>query len=175
MTRLNSWRKSHLLASDALLTVAIVAAAIVACHLSGKDDDLLGLLKDNRAATYSSIASIAGSLLGFVITAVSIIAAFGGLPKFEILHRSPQYDAIFRVFFDSIYWLAATTVLSLVGLVVDSDKSPWLPLTIAAAFVFSITGARVWRCIWILQSLARILAKPIPETQPRPTEGTKKR
>ncbi len=171
MTRLNAWRKAHPLAGDTIATIVIVAAVAGIGRLRGQTDELLAVLNGSRSASYSAVASISGSLLGFVITSVSIIAAFGAMPKFEILRKSPQYAAIFGIFFDSIYWLASTTILALFGLVFDTDRAPMAILTCAALLVFSITAARVWRCVWILQKLAKVLAQPIPETQPFPQSG----
>ena len=51
------------------------------------------ILNGNRSAVYGVLASIFGSLLGFVITALSIIIGYSANEKFEILrHGSKPCD-----------------------------------------------------------------------------------
>lgn len=169
MKRINDWRKSHMLASDTIIVVILLASIALVVHLCGTTPTILETLNGNRPQTYSAVASIAGSLLGFVITAVSIIAAFAGMPRFSMLRNAAQFTAIFHVFFDAIYWLAAATTIALVALVFDTDKSPVASLSLMSLVIFGITTARVWRCVWILQRLSKILVKPLPESQETPT------
>jgi hypothetical protein len=169
---LKDWRESHLLLADVILSMAIVTIGLSVALANATADELLEVLNGSRSATYSAIASIAGSLLGFIITAVSIIAAFGASPKFDLLRKSSQYQAIFQVYFSTIHWLALTTGLALVGLLFDTDRIPQRYLTLAACLVVAITTFRVWGCVWILQKMTDIVVKPIEQTQPAVAGGS---
>lgn len=166
LKRLNSYRKANPLLSDFIAGSLVIGAALIAAVYYRSIPGSVSIIAGNRATFYATMASIAGSLLGFVITAVSIIAAFGSMPKFTLLRKTTQYAYIFTVYFNAIYWLAASTVLSIVGFVLDRETSPRRWLMMLAAYVFFITACRVWRCVWILQAMTKIVATPIAETQP---------
>src|SRR5207249_620650 len=87
-------------------------------------DAFVEALKGSRQQLYSTIASVAGSLLGFILTAVSIVLVLSPSPRFRILRESGQLERAYRVYFQAILWLAASTVLSFVALLLDTDRSP---------------------------------------------------
>ncbi len=54
------------------------------------------LLAQNRAAVYGTLASIFGSLLGFVITAASIVLGFSGSESLAVVRGSKHYPTLWR-------------------------------------------------------------------------------
>ena len=125
-------------------------------------DGLVSVLKGSHQAAYSALVSVSISLLGFVLTAVSIILIFGQAPQFDLLRRSGQYPAVFRIFFQAITWLALAAVWSFVGLLADTDTSPAIFVTYGTLFLALVVIARVCRCIWILRKIAAIATSTLP-------------
>jgi MFS family permease len=78
-----------------------------------------GALHATRHDLYVALATIFGALLGFIITAYSIIAS---LSQSEVLRNLNTEDrrTVFGVFTSSIYISGIAAVAALAGLVVDS-------------------------------------------------------
>lgn len=123
---------------------------------------------ENKGNLYSLIASIGGTLLGFVITGVSIIIAFSDSKKLRLLTKSDQYQQIFKIYFSTIKYLAVTTVLSVIGLVIQNSNSVSINRIVIAGswniivlytliLVVTISIFRFYRCMWILQNIVEII------------------
>lgn len=161
-----TWRKRHLLAADAALACIVVLGLVGLALWFYTPAEVAEILNGSRATVYSTLASIAGSMLGFVLTAVSIIMVFTGLPRFKMLRESAQHHHVFQVFFCSIYALAVGTIVALIGLVFDTDAYPRPVVSVLALMAFAVNLMWVYRCIWILHQMAAIAATPLRETQP---------
>lgn len=167
LNHLSQWRKKHLLLADAMLAWTAIGTVILFLWLQGASlSEQFSVLDGNRASAYGAIASICGSLLGFILTAVSVIAAFVQMPRFSILKQSGQYRYLFTVYFNTIWCLAAGTVLSLTGLIFDKDASPVVVITILNLFTLALVSIRLWRCIRLMSKMTLIAATPLGETQP---------
>lgn len=115
------------------------------------------VLQGNRAAVYGTLASIFGSLLGFAIAAVSIVLGFISSRKLETVRKSRYYPLLWRCFVSSIRWLGIATIASLVILVVDRDANPAFWAFYAMTTIVSVSSLRVFRAIWILESVIKIM------------------
>ncbi len=166
--KLKAWGEVHFLLADAILAASAAACAIGIVFYRDSSTDLARLLDGNRATAYGTIASIYASLLGFVLTAVSIVLLIGGLPRFKLLRQSKQYGAVFETFFHAVYVLAIGLIVATVGFVVDHDNGGKISLWLEAIsfLTFALVVVRVWRCVALLRALALIAAKPFGETQP---------
>src|SRR5262249_20667310 len=122
----------------------VVGRSTFACVISG-----------NRQAIYGSIASVAGSLLGFVITAVSVVLALAQERQMRVLRDSGRIHDVFDINFQAITWLGAATVWAFVGLVADTDKNPAFWATYVMMWLSILVFFRVIRCIWILKVITR--------------------
>ncbi len=162
------WRKRHVLLADAMIAIFAYVSVLGVIFSTSSPAEVGEVLRGSRGAMYGSLASIYGSLLGFVITAVSIVSVFGDLPRFHLLKDSGRLADIFTVFFSTITSLAIATVLSLTGMILDTDESPLAPLTFISVLVFSVVCVRMWRCIWIMKEMSAISVTPIGQTQNRP-------
>jgi len=67
-----AWERHFVRNEFALATVAALALAAWATWFGGAASTQ-GMLQDNRAALYGAVASIAGALLGFLITTVALL------------------------------------------------------------------------------------------------------
>lgn len=118
---------------------------------------ILDALKDKRTSFYGTIASIAGSLLGFIITGISIILAFATLPPLKRLRQSPYYKDIYSSYISSIRALAVLTIISVVGLLLDTDSGPNLVIVYILIGSVSLAILTLSRSIWILESFISII------------------
>ena len=121
------------------------------------------LLKDNKGNVYRTCATIAASLLGFSMTATSIIFGLSSHERLELLRGSPHYPALWSTLIQTMMSLAGLTVVTVVSLLVDKDSSPvTLPVSwlfIPFFFFVGLSSVRLLRTIWILDRLTRIISR----------------
>ncbi len=113
----------------------------------------------SREVLYGALAALFGSLLGFAITAVSIILGYAANEKLEIVRESKHYVALWNTFNSAIRVLAMSTVFALVGLVADKDQSPINLLLYFNLFLVLLSFFRIARCVWILEYVIAIVSK----------------
>jgi hypothetical protein len=151
-----SFYRKHFIAIE--LAISILAAAVLVLVIEQllARNMPIGTLTGNRQALYTALASAGGSLLGFILTSVSIVVVFGQLRIFDLIRSAGQYEELFRVYFHGIGALAAATLWALAGLVVDTDRSPQPLFTYLMIWLVLLSALRVWRCVWLLQYIVRI-------------------
>lgn len=125
------------------------------------------VLKDNRSSVYSALASVFGALLGFVLTAVSVVFGFSSMPRFKLLRESPHYRTLYNVYLNTTWILALATVMSLVALVIDRDVRPHLVIMYAVFLLGSVATVRIARCVWALERMILIITEQRRETPAR--------
>ena len=62
---------------------------------------------------YAAITGLAGTLLGFAITSLSVLLGVFKSPEFSLLRKQPDYDSVFADCRHAIALLAITTLLAL--------------------------------------------------------------
>lgn len=117
-------------------------------------------LKGNRAAIYGTLASICGSLLGFTITAVSIILGYSTHERMEIVRNSGHYKTFWKIFTSAIRALGLATLVALSALVVDRDASPVRGLLYVTVWAAALAIFRLARCIWAFEKVILIVSAP---------------
>lgn len=115
MNRLLQFWRRHFLWVEFALAVMIGVTAAYWIHYRNGAVVSDRLLAQNRAAVYGTLASIFGSLLGFVITAASIVLGFSGSESLAVVRGSKHYPTLWPVFTASIRALAFATVTSVVA------------------------------------------------------------
>lgn len=163
---LKAWREKHLLLADTILTLSVIAGFTAVSIYGGFTEDLSHALDERRSALYTTIAAITGSLLGFVLTAISIIAAFLQLPRFTQLRKSRALPDLFKIYFRTAQVLAMTTIWSIFGLIVDTDASQLWCVTLTTASLAALAITFIYRCIWVLERVVDIAVQPLDDTQP---------
>jgi hypothetical protein len=149
---LQFWRR-HFLWVEFALAVLIGVAAGYWIHYRNGAGVADRLLAQNRAAVYGTLASIFGSLLGFVITAASIVLGFSGSESLAVVRGSKHYPTLWRVFTASIRALAFATVTSVIALVIDRDGQPNRTILCLLLFAVILAALRVSRCVWVIEQI----------------------
>ena len=156
MKRLAAFWNWHFLLLEGLAGGAVLVVFAIWARWLGGAIIILDALKGNRSAIYSALASISGSLLGFVITAASIVIMAAGSDRLNVVRNSPHYGTLWRVFLQTMWSLACATVAALIALVIDRDSSPsWF------AFYLCVAGAifsalRMYRCLWVMAKIIHL-------------------
>ncbi len=117
------------------------------------------IFSESREVMYGTLAALFGSLLGFAITAVSIILGYAANEKLDIVRKSAHYATLWHTFNSAIRILAVSTVIALVGLVVDKDKNPINIILYTNLFFVLLSFFRIARCVWILDYVVAIVSK----------------
>jgi len=151
------WRK-HFLRAELVLAV-VLTAALVAWSERGGAQVLDTVLPQDRGAFYGAIAAVFGSLLGFAITAASVVVALSGSDGLRPVRESPYYRDLWDVFVSAMQVLGIATVVSLGALLLDRGPALNYLVLYAVAFVTLLSTLRVARCIWVMENIIRIVAR----------------
>lgn len=136
----------------AAIVATVVLVALDQCLW--KSHGLATALHEKRTEVYSALATIFGALLGFVITAYSIVVS---LNESEVLRRLRQRgtaSGILSVFTRSVYVIGSATVVGLLSIFLDSDKNSdnrWLEYFV---FLMSVwAGLAVLAVVFLIEEL----------------------
>jgi hypothetical protein len=121
------------------------------------------LLKDNRAVLFGTTASILGSLLGFVITATSIVLGFSTSDRLAVVRESAEYPMLWKTFSATIWALAFGTIAALTCLLFDRESAPVPWLTVLLVFAVLLSLLRIGRTIWVLEHIIALVTRPPPK------------
>ena len=161
------WEK-HFLGMEALVAVVLAVAFGAWFAFCGGTSFIDEFIHENRTDIYTTTAGIAGTLLGFSITAVSLILTFISSERLTILRESPAYPVLWKTFFQTIGVLGLLTITSLACLTVDKDGAPAVWFAIPLSFYFFsmiLSVLRFYRVVWILKRIIDILTKPKPKRE----------
>lgn len=104
---------------------------------------------------YPIIAQISGTLLGFVITAVSIIISLLDKPIFKEFRTKRPASYLYKVYFSSIIWLGINTVMSVVSIFISGYYGQFLFFIVV--YGSTVASLRIYRTIWILSNIVEIV------------------
>ncbi len=155
----NWWRKNFLLVE---LFIALLATAglLLWCVRGSGLQELEKLVHGNRGQIYGTLASICGSLLGFVIATLSVVLGFNTSRRLDVLRKSTYYKQLWSVFTSAIRVLAFTTCAWLLALFVDRDSSPNLFILVLCFGATFLAVLRLGRAVWVLERIVEILTAP---------------
>jgi hypothetical protein len=155
---LKLWKR-HFLHFEFALAVVLTICFAVWGYSYGGFSLVEEILSQNRSDVYGAIATIYGSLLGFVIVAVSVVANYSTASGMRIVRESKQYRTLWNVFLATIRTLGLATFVALVALVLDRNSDPARPVMVLVAFVTLLSIARVARSVWVLENVISIVVK----------------
>lgn len=157
MKILPGWWRAHFLGVELSLVLLLTFCFVFWYLRLNGYDDLKPFLEGNRTAIYSTLATIFGSLLGFVITATSIIIGFSASEKLAVVKGSKHYKTLWKVFSSTIKALSFAVVMAFLSLILDRDTKPCSILLFFTFFALFFALARLWRTIWVLESIIEII------------------
>ncbi|HMQ17002.1 MAG TPA: hypothetical protein PKC49_13615, partial [Phycisphaerae bacterium] len=112
------------LGCELITALVLFAAFVVWAEYYNGYADIADILKDRRSAIYGTLAAIFGSLLGFAITAESIVLGLSGHERLDIVRKSKHYPTLWRVFTATIRALAFAAVAPLFSLFPHRGEPP---------------------------------------------------
>jgi len=134
------------------LLIVLVLDIILWITLSSCKVDINNCITEATAISlFSSLIGTWGALLGFIITALSILLGIKENEFIKALKETDHYKNICYLYLDTSIWLGAATIFSIVGLLLVKSL---LPTTIIGSFLFPACITRIGRC---LQMLSRII------------------
>jgi hypothetical protein len=98
MKAIRLWYERNFMCVEFLLALVMGLAFFAATRFHTVQNKIEAVLSGSHQTLYATIASIGGSLLGFILTAVSVVVVFGQLPKLKTLRASPHYASVFHIF-----------------------------------------------------------------------------
>jgi len=142
-----------------LLGAAVVSGVFIfidRVHLVDGHSLLTHVSTGDRSALYSSISASSAALLGFAITATSILLVLGAGPRMEWLRWQEEFQQTRVVFMGAIYALALATAVYTALIVIDTGKVGAWFLEASAAGVIAFVIMRFAWVLWLLDRLLRI-------------------
>lgn len=109
-----------------------------------------------RISLYTSLAATSGVLLGFALTAVTVLLALGPGRGLDLLRSQPEFSYTRKVLMGAIYYFAYATIIATALILVDEKHSPVLWLESLAVFVYTMAALRLWSLVWLLDRLLRL-------------------
>lgn len=164
MKILPNWWCEKFLIIELLVVLLLTVCFVFWYYQLNGSNELKPFLDGNRTAIYSTLATIFGSILGFVITATSIIIGFSASEKLSIVKNSKHYKTLWKVFSSTIRALSFAVVIAFLSLILDRDNRPCSILLFFMFFTLFFSLVRIWRTIWVLENIIEIIttnSKPI--------------
>jgi hypothetical protein len=123
-----------------------------------------GVLDGNRAQIYSTMASLFGVLLGFVITMTTIVLGYATQDRLSVVRKSPAYGKIWKTFMSANWTLSLATVAPFIAMIIDRDASPRHWIMYVCMFFSMLAIVRMIRCMWILGHIIALVTAPSPNS-----------
>ncbi len=119
------------------------------------EHDILSWLNGNNSSFFQFYATISATLMGFILTAVSVQAAFfeKNDPRLTALSKSPHYNKIFNIYFIGIAFFALLCVASIIA-ILGSFNNLFILYVIIFLSLCSIFST--YRTIWIIFKLSKL-------------------
>ena len=108
------------------------------------------VFQNNASVLYPIFLSSGLTLLGFLLTGVSIVIVFLQSDKLDRLRDTDHPKTIMKVYFSAIRYCSTFTAISFLGVVTSGIAL--LPLLLALSLLLSMV--RLARCIWVIEKIA---------------------
>lgn len=136
---------------------ALVGLAYLGVDCLHKGASLLAAIgKPDRSQFYISLAASSAALLGFAITAASILTALGSGPRISWLREQEEFKQTRVVLIGSMHALALSTVVFTVMIIADTGASGCSYREAFAVAVATVVVTRLGWVLWLLNELLRL-------------------
>ena len=147
-----------------------VLSLVAWCSLHSGPLGLQGLEPDTRRAVYQTLTTVSGTLLGLVLTSISVLNTVLRQPMTTLASKivTPvRRQAVGKLFFAAIRALAIALDVNLFALLTDSDAAVGRGLTQSAVLAgLVLIVARLARAMWALALI--VGASAIAPSAPAP-------
>jgi len=145
--------RKHFLIRDTIFSIILFYGLVYFLEKYFKKD-LVALVFSNYETLFPIFFNSSITLLGFLLTGLSVLLIFLDKEKLGRLKSAGHYKSIFAIYFNAILFCGLFAGTSFWGLLVTEIKV----CQIICPLLFLLT-ARIWRCIWIIKILASIIYK----------------
>jgi hypothetical protein len=155
--RLQRWIETHWTITQIIVAIAVTALAGLALGTGEPNTPLGAILGDNRAVLYGTIAAVAGSLLGFVLAAATIVLTVAGSARLNRITESNHYGELWSMFLAATKGLGLVTVAAMAALLFDRKDSPQPAFTYGLFLLSLVASLQIGTCIWILERVTSLM------------------
>jgi hypothetical protein len=121
---------------------------------------LYSYLANQRSGLYTTLLAVEATLLGFIVAVLTIVLGYAQATRFEIVRRSPHWNALFESYTRAMRWAAYATASFLIGLLADRDSDPHPVVTALCAASLLISVAVLARMLWVTERVVRVVITP---------------
>ncbi len=157
--KIRKYWEANFLAAELVLAIGLAVLFYLWSEFINKNAFILQYFIGNRESIYTALVALFGSLLGFSITAISIVLGYANSEKLEIVRMSSHYMDLWNTFKSAIVVLAFATITTLAGLIFDRDSAPINAVLYINVFASILSFFRIARCIWVLNYIIAIVTK----------------
>lgn len=152
-----NWYQRHFLAIEFFVAIIIAVLWMTLAHHVAIAHHMLTSMQNPNGALYPTLATLAGTLLGFSMTAITVVLSFVSSEALAIIRKSGHLVTIIAIYRQTILWLGFTTVWSLAVLMLSHQQPvPGWSVDIELYFI-TISALRQYRSLWVLFHLWKIL------------------
>jgi hypothetical protein len=140
----------------------VTAVSVPVAQWSPVSDSIHSCLRDRRGDVYPAVVGLEGTILGFVLAALTIVLGYANSPRFEPLRQTRHWEAVFRAYTRAAKWTAVALVYGLVVLMFDTDSAPNSPLSLMLLLTSLLAAIRVARVLYITEGVVRVVIHARP-------------
>lgn len=157
--RLVRWWDSHFLRNDAIVAAILSVLLLVGAEAAFGRSTIEDRLDSLRPALYTGIASIAGSLLGFVLALLVVGQTLMGLDALKVIRDSSHSRTVYETIVQAAVALGVLTLVAITGIFVDIDRDPHISVPYAVVALVALASARMVRAFHMVWKLIEISIK----------------
>lgn len=157
MKGLNSWRKSHFLASDLIAALILTGVVVLLLYFTSEGAAAYEAVKGNSTELYKSTAGVSGTLMGISMAIVVLAITFWQTNWYQLIKEDERAShQIWATLKQTTWFLALLTITSLFCMAANSEDSPSKWTIVPYLIALSMALVRLLRAIWVVQRMTEI-------------------
>ena len=157
MKGLNSWRKSHFLATDIVAALLLTGVVVWLLYFTPSGVAIYEHIKGNATNLYKSTATIAGTLMGFSMTIVVLAITFWQTDWYQLIKEDNRAShQIWATLKQTTWFLALLTMTCLICMAANLEDKPAKWTVVPYLATLSMAIVRLLRAIWVIQRMTGI-------------------
>ena len=168
MKGLNSWRKSHFLASDIIVALLLTGIAVSLLYLTPTGTTAYEYVEGNSTGLYKSTATIAGTLMGFSMTILVLAITFWQTEWYDLIKEDERAsNQIWATLKQTTWFLALLTITCLACIAANAEDQPAKWTIVPYLTALSMAIVRLSRAIWVIQRMTGIAVAASRNSPPK--------